>query len=108
MKELADRVVGLRDGQNAGGLSKEEITHDRMVKLMVGRDLESTASPRRQRPRGEALPRVRGLRTRRYPGPGVTFDIGAGEILGMAGLVGAGRSEVAQAIFGVDRRSAGR
>ena len=102
VRELADRVVGLRDGQNAGGLSKDQITHDAMVKLMVGRDIE-----RFQRPPGEDIakpPRliVQGLRTRRYPAQEVSFEIGRGEILGMAGLVGAGRSEVAQAIFGVD------
>ena len=101
VKELADRVVGLRDGRNAGGLSKEEISHERMVKLMVGRDLEKfQAAPND----GSRVVRfsVRGLRTRRYPDREVSFDIHGGEILGMAGLVGAGRSEVAQAIFGVD------
>lgn len=104
--ELADRVVGLRDGRNAGGLAKNEITHDRMVSLMVGRDLDKYQAP----PETAAKPvrfAVSGLRTRRYPAREVSFEIGRGEILGMAGLVGAGRSETAQAIFGVDPSSAG-
>ena len=106
VKEMADRVVGLRDGQNAGGLSRDEITHDRMVSLMVGRDLEKFQAPADPAPKTTRFA-VRGLRTRRYPNQSVDFEIGAGEILGMAGLVGAGRSEVAQAVFGVDPALAG-
>jgi ribose transport system ATP-binding protein len=101
VNEMADRVVGLRDGRNAGGLSRAEISHDRMVSLMVGRDLEKFQAPVDPTPKATRFS-VRGLRTRRYPDQEVNFEIGAGEILGMAGLVGAGRSEVAQAIFGVD------
>ena len=99
--QIADRVVALRDGANAGELTGDEITHDRMVSLMVGRDLERTKAP----PTPGILQRfvgVRNLRTRRYPNQKVSFDIGRGEILGFAGLVGAGRSEVAQALFGVE------
>ena len=103
---LADRVVGLRDGRNAGGLARSEISHDRMVTLMVGRDLEKRVSAEDEREKPTRFS-VRGLRTRRYPDREVSFDIGAGEILGMAGLVGAGRSEVAQAIFGVEPPLAG-
>ena len=101
VKEIADRAVVLRDGANAGELRREEITHDRMVRLMVGRDIESFY----QHPPGEKSPRyfeVESLRTARYPGQQVKLDVGRGEILGLAGLVGAGRSEAAQAIFGVD------
>lgn len=106
VEELADRVVVLRDGANAGFLAREEISHDRMVKLMVGRDLDRThtAPPTITRPK---YFEVRNLRTRRYPDHDVSFDVGQGEILGFAGLVGAGRSEVAQAIFGVDPSHSG-
>ncbi len=106
VREMADRVVGLRDGANAGGLDKEEITHDRMVSLMVGRDLEKFIAPANPAPKPTRFA-VQGLRTARYPAKEVSFEIGAGEILGMAGLVGAGRSEAAQAIFGVDPALAG-
>ncbi|HEV3470813.1 MAG TPA: sugar ABC transporter ATP-binding protein [Pyrinomonadaceae bacterium] len=107
VKELADRVVVLRDGRNAGSLKREEITHDRMVKLMVGRDLESFYAHGEEGAARPARFAVRGLRTRRYPQHAVSFEIGAGEILGFAGLVGAGRSEVAQAVFGVDPPAGG-
>jgi ribose transport system ATP-binding protein len=101
IKQIADRVVVLRDGKNAGTLERSEIDHDRIVKLMVGRDIEefyvhgaagATSS----------FAEIRGLRTMRYPRAPISFDVRKGEILGIAGLVGAGRSEAAQAIFGVD------
>jgi len=101
VKEIADRAVVLRDGSNAGGLAREEIDHERMVKLMVGRNLETFY----QHPNAEKLPnyfQVQSLRTTRYPKQSISIDVGRGEILGLAGLVGAGRSEAAQAIFGVD------
>ena len=101
VRRIADRVVVLRDGRNAGELSRSEISHDRMVQLMVGRNLETfyagTAAPERP-----VFFEVKGLRTTRYPANDVSLSIHAGEILGLAGLIGAGRSEVAQAIFGVD------
>jgi ribose transport system ATP-binding protein len=106
IEQLADRVVVLRDGRNAGALAREEISHDRIVRLMVGRDLTSYYSP----PGASARPRyfrVQNLRTRTYPDHTVSFDVGSGEILGLAGLVGAGGSEVARAIFGVDEPLAG-
>jgi ribose transport system ATP-binding protein len=106
VKAVADRVVGLKDGRNAGNLSREEITHDAMVKLMVGRDLERIAVEENTGG-GPVRLSVSGLRTSRYPNKEVAFEIRQGEILGMAGLVGAGRSEVAGAIFGVDTALAG-
>ncbi|MDQ3804535.1 MAG: sugar ABC transporter ATP-binding protein [Acidobacteriota bacterium] len=101
IEQIADRVVVLRDGANAGQLGRGEITHDRMVRMMVGRDLEQFY----QHPEGERTPgyfAVEKLRTRRYPDREVSFDIGRGEIVGFAGLVGAGRTEVAQSLFGID------
>lgn len=98
---IADRVVVLRDGRNAGMLGRDEITHDKIVKLMVGRDIERFYKPSAAE-KAEPFAEIRDLRTRRYPDRSNSFDVRRGEILGFAGLVGAGRSETAQAIFGVD------
>ena len=106
VRAVADRAVVLRDGANAGSLAGDELTHDNMVRLMVGRDLAGQAHARGVAGRDECF-RIEGLRTRRYPHQTVSFGVSRGEILGIAGLVGAGRSEVAQAIFGVERPLAG-
>lgn len=103
---VADRVTALRDGRNAGGLPKESITHDNMVRLMVGRDIGKYVAEKHAQIGAHALA-VTGLRTRRYPKQEISFTVSRGEILGLAGLVGAGRSEVAQAIFGVEPPIAG-
>lgn len=97
---IADRVVALRDGKNAGGLSREQITHDNMVRLMIGRDLRNFFVPANLQ-RGATRLSVRNIRTTAWPDQSVSFDAAAGEIFGFAGLVGAGRSELAQTIFGV-------
>ena len=99
--EIADRVVVLRDGRNAGELARTEIDHEHMVRLMVGRDL-AHFYVRPEGGTGDTAFEVRDLRTRRYPQHAVSFAARRGEILGFAGLVGAGRSELAQAIFGVE------
>ncbi len=98
--ELADRVVVLRDGENAGELARGEITHDRMVGLMVGRDLSQFYAHEPHSPGGVALS-VSGLRTWAHPAHEISFELRAGEIVGMAGLVGAGRTEVLQTLFGI-------
>jgi ribose transport system ATP-binding protein len=102
----ADRVVVLRDGRNAGELGSPEITHDNIVRLMIGRDIRNlyVASPAETTP---AYLNVRELRSSRYPGTPVSFDAGRGEILGLAGLVGAGRSELAKAMVGLDAGASG-
>jgi ribose transport system ATP-binding protein len=106
VEEIADRVVGLRDGRNAGTLARHEINRERMVRIMVGRDLQGYyVSGKAQSENDGPDPdyfMVRGLRTRQYPQHAVSFAVGQGEVLGLAGLVGAGRSELARAIFGVD------
>jgi ribose transport system ATP-binding protein len=107
VRAVADRAVVLRDGANAGALARDELTHDNMVRLMVGRDIAARAPSPGVAGRNESF-RVEGLRTRRYPQQTVSFGVSRGEILGVAGLVGAGRSEVAQAIFGVEPPLAGQ
>jgi len=107
--QIADRVVALRDGKNAGYLSREQISHDNMVRLMVGRELKNFyVAGKGTAEQSQARLSVQGLVTRANPLHVVSFDVRAGEILGFAGLVGAGRSEVAQALFGVDPPLAGR
>jgi ribose transport system ATP-binding protein len=106
VEEIADRAVVLRDGKNAGTLQRNEITHERMVRMMVGRDLKeffkAAAGNGTKAATTEQGFIVRRLRTLRYPNHTITFSVGRGEVLGIAGLVGAGRSEVARAIFGVE------
>lgn len=104
--EIGDRVVALRDGQNAGGLAKEEITHDSMVRMMVGRSLSRSAETRSQT-EGPVRLKVNGLKTLRYPDKEISFEVRQGEIFCLAGLVGAGRSEVVQTIFGTDQALGG-
>lgn len=101
VEAIADCAVVLRDGANAGILGRAEINHDRMVALMVGRALEAAYRPPTNAIRPQYFA-VQGLRTARYPAQRISFDVGQGEILGFAGLVGAGRSEMARAVFGVD------
>lgn len=105
IEKIADRAVVLRDGHNVGELQRSDINHDRMVRMMVGRDLKDffkSARGNGAKKNGHDWFAVRRLRTTRYPNHVVSFGVGHGEVLGLAGLVGAGRSEVARAIFGVD------
>lgn len=100
VKELADRVVVFRDGENVGMLERGEIDHDAMVRMMVGRDV-SQFYQRAEHELGEVALSVRGLRTVEYPSNRIEFEVRSGEVVGVAGLVGAGRSEMLAALFGV-------
>ena len=100
VKELADRVTVLRDGKTAGDLAREEIDHDAMVKLMVGRDLSAFYHHTPRKPEGTVL-KVTDLRTPAHPEHPLSFEVQAGEIVGLAGLVGAGRTELLQTLFGI-------
>lgn len=106
IERVADRVVALRDGRLAGHLTKEEIGHDRMISLMIGRDLSEVYPPLPDAIGDEVLT-VDRVTTQRWPQGGASFSLRAGEILGLAGLVGSGRSELAQALFGVDPSPSG-
>jgi ribose transport system ATP-binding protein len=101
-----DRVVVLRDGHQVGMLGKGEISHDAMVKRMVGRDLKVAYVPP-AKARGKVALAARSLRTSTRPFVDVDLALHRGEILGLAGLVGAGRTELARAFFGIDRLEGG-
>ncbi len=98
---LTERVTVLRDGQYVETLVTSQTTTDEIVRLMIGRSVEDYFPEHVDRPPAEALLAVKGLTS---PGKfrDVSFTIRSGEIVGLAGLVGAGRSEVARAIFGID------
>ena len=100
IKDLADRVAVLRDGENAGELSADEITHDAMVSLMVGRDV-SQFYARRQHQVGDPVLEVEELIVPAWPQHSLSFTVRRGEIIGIAGLVGAGRTELLQVLFGI-------
>jgi ribose transport system ATP-binding protein len=102
VKELADRVVVLRDGRNAGVLERKEIDHERMVALMVGRDL-SQFYQRRPHVIGPVILEIEQLRTPVHPKHPLSFQVRRGEIVGLAGLVGAGRTELLRTLFGIDQ-----
>jgi ribose transport system ATP-binding protein len=97
---LADRVLVLRDGRVAGELPRSEIDHDRMVGLMVGRDIASFYS-RKSHQSGDVRLEVEHLVTVEHPNQPLSFSVRAGEIVGIAGLVGAGRTELLCALFGI-------
>jgi ribose transport system ATP-binding protein len=105
---IADRAFVLRDGKNAGTLEREELNHDTLISLMMGRELESASKP--SEPHKTSITRfeARDLRTQRYPNKKISFDVHMGEIVGIAGLVGSGRSELAETIFGANPSRGGR
>ncbi len=103
--DLADQVTVLRDGRLVETRPAAGITAADMIRLMVGRDL-TDVFPKREVPIGEVVLEVRGL-TRAGVFDDVHLDVRAGEIVGLAGFVGAGRTEVARAIFGLDRAEQG-
>ena len=101
---LADDICVLRDGAVVFGAPAKELTVDALVRQMVGRELSQYYPPREAKI-GDVLFEARNLTTTRIHD--VSFKVRTGEIVGMAGLVGAGRSETAQAIFGIDRLVSG-
>ncbi|MDH3585064.1 MAG: sugar ABC transporter ATP-binding protein [Phycisphaerae bacterium] len=103
--DVADRVTVLRDGQHVGTRDIGDVDREGLIELMVGRAMESEF-PARDVEIGEARLVVRDLR-RGEKVQGVSFEIRRGEVLGVTGLVGAGRTEVARLIFGADRADGG-
>lgn len=102
---VADRVVALRDGRNSGELARDEITHEQMVRLMVGRDLDQFF-PHVPHAAGDVVLTAKEVRVRGKAAFPIDLELKVGEIVGLAGLVGAGRTELLETLFGV-RRAAG-
>lgn len=102
---IADRITVLRDGQHVGDHHVSEISRKRLIEMMVGREIENEF-PRRKREIGDVRLQVRGL-SRASSVREASFDVRRGEILGLTGLVGAGRTELARLIFGADRMDSG-
>jgi rhamnose transport system ATP-binding protein len=96
---IADRVTVLRDGQNIGTRQMAEVDRAELIRLMVGREL-SAVFPKREVAIGDVVLELRDV-------DGVSLTVRGGEIVGLAGLVGSGRTELAETIFGLRRAGSG-
>ena len=105
IETIADRVTVLRDGRWVATEPQTGLTRDAMIKMMVGREVTSVFPVRQSAP-GEVMLEVRHV-TRHGVLHDINFEVRAGEVVGLAGLVGAGRTEVARAVFGADPIDAG-
>jgi len=97
---IADRVTVLRDGRVVAARPMAEVTEAELIRLMVGREV-SAVFPKRPVPIGAPVLAARGLGGRAAGVRGVSFELRAGEILGLAGLVGSGRTELCRLLFGI-------
>lgn len=103
--EICDSISILKDGQYMGRYDVTEMTQDKVIRLMVGREMAELFPPQTVPPKDRVVFEVKGITNGNVKD--VSFQIREGEILGLSGLVGAGRTELARAIFGVDRKDAG-
>lgn len=101
LKQISDRITVMRDGRYIDTASTQEVTIDRIISMMVGRTIYESAPEVPENPSQEAVLEVKNL-NRGNAIKNVSFNLKKGEILGFSGLVGAGRTEVARAIFGAD------
>jgi ABC-type sugar transport system ATPase subunit len=100
MFAIGDRVTVLRDGRQVRSAPISDLDHDSLITAMVGRPVEELY-PGARTPAGDTRLTVRGLRVRGFPEP-VDLSVARGEVVGLAGLLGAGRSELVRAVFGAD------
>jgi len=107
LAQLADRVTVLRDGQTVATRLMRDIDRAELIRLMVGREI-STVFPKREVPAGPTALELQGLGCRPSGLLGITLSVRAGEILGLSGLVGAGRTELARVLFGLTPADSGR
>lgn len=99
--ELADRAIVLRDGKNAGELEGETLTRAGLVRSMVGREEAAVRARSFESGAGSPALQLEALRTEDWPSRSVNLSVAPGEIVGLAGLVGAGRTELLETIFGL-------
>lgn len=106
LKQISDRITVMRDGHTVGSVDTEEATMDQIIKMMVGRVIyEDPKSKSNVDPDSDVVLEARNLRSDDVKD--VSFTLRRGEILGFAGLMGAGRTETARLIFGADKRDGG-
>jgi rhamnose transport system ATP-binding protein len=98
--QIADRVTVLRDGESVGTRPVQEIDHAALIKLMIGREI-SSIYPAAEKPPSDVLLSIRNLSCREANVRDVSFEVRGGEIFGLSGLVGAGRTELARTLFGI-------
>jgi ribose transport system ATP-binding protein len=106
LSQISDRITVLRDGRYIDTLETVSSSVGQVISLMVGRDISGEKRPRPTAERGDPVLSVTGLRTKALLRD-VSFDVRRGEILGFAGLMGAGRTEVARALVGADKKDGG-
>ena len=106
IEAITDRVSVLRDGQYVGTVVTKDVEMREIISMMVGREIAAEARPRIQPLSDEVVLRVENLSTRKLLHD-VSFEVRKGEILGFAGLMGAGRTEAARCVFGADPRTSG-
>jgi rhamnose transport system ATP-binding protein len=106
LPRLADRVTVLRDGQTVGTRDMGGVTKGELIRLMVGREVEAIF-PKREIAIGEPVLTLEGVTSRAAGVHDISFTIRRGEIVGLAGLVGAGRTELARVLFGIEPLDAG-
>ena len=104
--KISDDITVMRDGSHIITEPAECFTMERIIRLMVGRELKRRF-PERETPPGEKILTVRGLSSKHNSVKDVSFDVRRGEILGFAGLAGAGRTEVIENLFGLSARESG-
>ena len=106
LAQIADRVTVLRDGRVVGTRPMVDVSRDELIRLMVGREI-TAVFPKQQVPLGDVVLQLRRVGCRASDVRDVSFSVRAGEILGLAGLVGAGRTELARVLFGLTPADAG-
>lgn len=106
LRKISDRITVMRDGRYIATVKTKETSMDMIISMMVGREIQVEKRPRLQAGSKQNILEVRNL-SRGNAFRDISFTVHAGEIVGVAGLMGAGRTEVARAIFGADRMDKG-